>query len=177
MNELCESSEHAYFLANADLFIDSIKRQDREQRRASLAIMASRLIHAAEFARGICSDKPLADHFRAALQAFYDLYDSEVGVAAPSGFDDGGTQRVLVRGCLAVRAALMEDLPLARCILFSHHELKCSSPQCDQDVELRCKRCGGYAVPYEHHRVWQPMRNVEAHPPHRENTSDDNSGV
>ena len=77
--ELCEASEHEYFLCVADLFLDVVKKQELFERLESLAILSSRLVDAAEFARGV-SDGQLKQHFDVAIAT-----SQKCIMTAPSG--------------------------------------------------------------------------------------------
>lgn len=162
LNELCESSEHEYFLCVSDVFLDAIKRQDPSDQFFSLAVIIGRLLNAAEFARGV-SDSELVDHFQHALRGFLRLYYDT------SAFDMDGEERrrrYIRVGYLTLRAILMCDLPLARVILHSEREIECTNPKCDNLTEIRCAECGEYITPYKFHQRHHNMRNAPNHPAH-----------
>lgn len=164
LNELCESSEHEYFLCVADVFLDVVRRQSIEERVESLKILAGRLVLAAEFARGI-ADRELQEHFAEVIRGFSDLYQ-ETGDWNGGNVDAGN--RAVCTGYLALQAVVMDDLPLARLILFSYFELTCSNPDCDNTAEIQCPNCKSYAVPYDYHRQVHNMSNAPGHPKHPE---------
>ena len=163
LNELCESSEHEYFLCVVDVFLDAVRRQRAKERIASLAMLSGRLVHAAEFARGV-PDEELQQHFADTIREFSALYQSTAVWDGSNGFEN----RQVCTGFLALQAVLMDDLPMARLILFNYHELTCSNRACDNSAEIQCPDCKSYAIPYDYHRVVHNCSNVTGHPEHPE---------
>jgi hypothetical protein len=161
LSELCESSEHDYFLCNADLFLDVVNRQSDEERRASLGILSRRLVDAAEYARG-CKDDELRNHFHATIRGYATVYQSS---ARWDGHEGVGNRQLCI-GFLALQAVLMDDLPLARCILLNYHELNCPNPDCENKDMIQCPECDAYVVAYDHHRITHNSCNVPEHPKH-----------
>ena len=163
LNELGESAEHEYFLCVVDVFLDVIRRQGMEERIKSLGMLSVRLVHAAEFARGVL-DEELRSHFISAIREFSALYQSTATWDGYNGYEN----RQVCIGFLALQAVLMDDLPMARLILFNYYELTCSNIACDNSSEIRCPDCKSYAVPYDYHRVVHNMSNAKGHPNHPE---------
>lgn len=164
LHELCESSEHEYFLCVSDLFLDVVSRQDGDEQIQSLSILVSRLLDAAEFARGV-KDQDLVEHFNQSIKGFVELYGSCISpVQSGSGWKD----RHVFTGYLALQAVAMGELPLARMIAYGHREMVCTNPDCDEDGEIQCPGCDAYMIPYEYHTRFHNMRNASGHPPDHE---------
>ncbi len=155
LNELCESSEHEYFLCLSDLFLSVTSRQAEHDQRSSLKILYSRLLDAAEFARGL-HDKMLVDHFSESIRGFSKLYDD---VAEAQEFPSDGEAKLIGVGSLVLRTIKMKDLPMARLIARRERELVCTNPECDNESEIQCPDCDAYINPYEFHARFHNMRN------------------
>ena len=164
LHELCESSENEYFLAVSDLFLRAVSRQHDQDKNYSLSILAGRILDAAEFARGI-RDDALVAHFRNAIDGFAQVYFDAVGFSTPDPI-----VRELTNAYLAMRAIQVNDLPLARLILYSEREMTCTNSQCENhENEVQCPKCSEYLIPYVYHQRHHNCRNVLGHPPWKRN--------
>ena len=159
LGELCESSEHKYFLAVSDILLDSISRQPEAEQTFSLNILVGRVLDAAEFARGI-SDGPLVQHFRRSIDGFVQLYYDAAALA-----DSTSINSDLLKAYLVMRAVQANDLPLARLIFYREREIICTNTQCDNcENEILCPKCKEYLIPYVHYQRLHNCRNIPGHP-------------
>ncbi|MGI9515955.1 MAG: hypothetical protein ACR2NP_02820 [Pirellulaceae bacterium] len=153
LNELCETSEHEYFLALADVFYDAVTRQEKKERTFSLRVLWYRLLIAAEFARSI-DDTQLAAHFQRSLEKFALLYQTWMPGGVNADSPVAGADLASIRlGALVLGAAALGDLPLARLIARSDYEIRCANRDCESyGVELKCPDCGSCQKAYQQHK-------------------------
>jgi len=110
-------------------------------------------------------DDNLVQHFHNAIDGFTNLYFDAVGFAAPEP-----ANRRLANAYLAMRAIQINDLALARLILYPELEMVCTNSQCDNyENYVQCPQCSEYLIPYVYHLHQHNCRNVPGHPPSKPN--------
>lgn len=161
LKELCESSEHEYFLAVSDLFLQAVQRQEKPEQIESLCHLTGRLLDAAEMARGV-RDAELVAHFDETMGGFLELYAEHADLNRAR---EDKTIKAICSAEMVVRSIVMKDLTLARMIIAPYHELVCTNRQCERyEQHFQCPGCEAYAIPEVYYRRFHNSRHIEGHP-------------